>query len=710
MANSARIDELRKKFDENPRRYFAPLANEYRKLGDLEQAIFICQEYLPQQPGHMSGHIVYGQALFEAGRMDEARGVFETALTLDPENLIALRHLGDIAHSSGDSGSARSWYQRVLEVDPRNDEIAALITSLESAPVAAAEEPPPIPESAAPPEAFSEVAADEPMTVERSEEPPPIPIESTSLAEPEGLLDLDEATISGFETSSYGSTPSEAPPAVEPEPASASVEASNPASFDDLQIGYTDETISSSEPAGLELDGVEPTHAPEPAVSEHVLDSAIEGLELSTPTSWPATPPSETPPHGDVLDDFTAPTAAASPSLTSDETPLETVPFDIPVHEATTEPVAAEASAEEEPVSEFDIAEFETPVGEPAVADEDLAPAAQTSEFEAPVAEPVAAGEALDASFDIPMAEIGDPEFRPTPERSSAAVDRDRVATPVAAARVEEEPAQSSSAGLFVTETMAELYLQQGHLESALSIYTTLVEQRPDDAALAARRRAVEDQMRGPVAAESTTPAGPTIREFLTGFLGYRAAQEVDVPSGYEGGTPVESVSVETGGDPFVDFPEPEDHAEQHFAAPTPAAPVVEQAAPSRPPTPASSHDTVRGSIDTLFGSAQATDEDVAAASALADAFAAETPEAPLLTGVPAHKASSERSLDHVFRAGAPAPEAASESSFSFDQFFAEDMSDQKTAAAPDQAASPNTSSADDIAQFNAWLSGLKKT
>src|SRR5215207_6136909 len=109
MASSARIDELRKKFDEHPRRYFAPLANEYRKAGDLEQAIFICQEYLPQQPGHMSGHIVYGQALFETGRHDEARGVFETALALDPENLIALQHLGDIARLGGKAADARMW-------------------------------------------------------------------------------------------------------------------------------------------------------------------------------------------------------------------------------------------------------------------------------------------------------------------------------------------------------------------------------------------------------------------------------------------------------------------------------------------------------------------------------------------------------------------------------------------------------------------------
>src|SRR5690242_20686096 len=132
MAGTARIDELRKKFDENPRRYFAPLANEYRKIGDFEQAIFICQEFLPQQPGHMSGHIVYGQALFESGRHEEARSVFETALALDPENLIALRHLGDIARAHGDTETASAWYRRVLESDPRNEEIAGILNSLDS--------------------------------------------------------------------------------------------------------------------------------------------------------------------------------------------------------------------------------------------------------------------------------------------------------------------------------------------------------------------------------------------------------------------------------------------------------------------------------------------------------------------------------------------------------------------------------------------------
>jgi uncharacterized protein YbgA (DUF1722 family) len=62
-----RLRELQEKFEENPRRYFAPLANEYRKGGQPKRAIEICRTHLAQMPGHMSGQIVFGQALFEAG-------------------------------------------------------------------------------------------------------------------------------------------------------------------------------------------------------------------------------------------------------------------------------------------------------------------------------------------------------------------------------------------------------------------------------------------------------------------------------------------------------------------------------------------------------------------------------------------------------------------------------------------------------------------
>src|SRR5919112_6161687 len=160
MASSARLDELKKKFDENPRRYFAPLANEHRKSGDLDQAIALCRTHLPQQPAHISGHIVLAQALFEAGSLDESREIFHTALGLDPENLIALRYLGDIARDAEDVETARAWYQRVLEVDPRNDEIVQLVRELNAPRQAAADEAPSFDEAAS--EASAAVAPPEP--------------------------------------------------------------------------------------------------------------------------------------------------------------------------------------------------------------------------------------------------------------------------------------------------------------------------------------------------------------------------------------------------------------------------------------------------------------------------------------------------------------------------------------------------------------------
>ena len=130
MANSALIDDLLKQFADNPRRVFARLANEYRKRGELDSAIEICRSHVPLQPGYISGHIVLGQALYDSGALEEARSTFETALALDPENLIARRHMGDIARANGDVERARAWYRQLLEIDPQNEEVGAQIESL----------------------------------------------------------------------------------------------------------------------------------------------------------------------------------------------------------------------------------------------------------------------------------------------------------------------------------------------------------------------------------------------------------------------------------------------------------------------------------------------------------------------------------------------------------------------------------------------------
>jgi tetratricopeptide (TPR) repeat protein len=217
-----RLRELQEKFEENPRRYFAPLANEYRKGGQPKRAIEICRSQLSQMPGHMSGQIVFGQALYETGEFDEARQVFERALTLDPENLIALKSLGDMSLQSGNTAEARRWYARLLDADPKDIAVIALVTeidaSAEAAPVPTAKEIPGI-DADAGDQAIPFIADQEGAPV-ASENAPSAAVESVPSAASESALRaaIESAPPAGFE-------PLELAPPVEPqvsrEPASA---------------------------------------------------------------------------------------------------------------------------------------------------------------------------------------------------------------------------------------------------------------------------------------------------------------------------------------------------------------------------------------------------------------------------------------------------------------------------------------------------------
>jgi tetratricopeptide (TPR) repeat protein len=670
MGTSARIDELRKKFDENPRRYFAPLANEYRKAGDLEQAIFICQEYLPQQPGHMSGHIVYGQALYENGRADEAKAVFETALSLDPENLIALRHLGDIARTAGDPVGARAWYQRVLDADPRNEEITDLLASLDAAEAGAHAVPTPVPSSRSTPLhtepiAHAEARDDSAIahfdvpTIEKSEDtvatafgygaqvepqgledeidlPPLPPSQPAPAAAPsdDELLDLEDFSLGGIGTESA------APSAPIDEPAPVGLDG-------DVTIsgGFT----LGTEEADFEQD---PYAVASPAPGPDVELAADIDLGLGD-DSMTSAEPGVAAAALDGLQTFEAGVIAEGPA---DVVSLETEAFfDLSPDHAT--PTPSPSLLDEQATTDLPEATVSAPIDGGHDGTETPEPSEWSESVEAPAAvEELDSLESFDsfASFDAPAAPI---ETHPEP--------------------VAAEPEEA-----FVTETMAELYIQQGHLDSALDIYRKLVALHPENPELTDRLRAIEDRMFGaPAAAESThmEPAafsGPTIREFLAGLVGRRPANGGSAAS-----------------------------ASQEAPAENPAS--------LRRETPGAS-ETVTGSIDALFSGAHASVSDSFAADAFAAAFADTAPddsteEPPVLPGTPAHRATDELSLDHVFKANTPPRESGGTNGFTFDQFFAEETTDA-SGESSDQAAPGAAEASDDIAQFNAWLNGLKKT
>lgn len=131
---AARIETLRASHAENPARFFMPLASAYREAGEVGRAEELLRENLKRHPGYLSAHVLLGRCLADRGAYAEARNEFQYVLSVDAQNLIALRTLGDMAAGAGEAGEARRWYGELLAVDPMNAEARQALVTLENAP------------------------------------------------------------------------------------------------------------------------------------------------------------------------------------------------------------------------------------------------------------------------------------------------------------------------------------------------------------------------------------------------------------------------------------------------------------------------------------------------------------------------------------------------------------------------------------------------
>ncbi len=795
MATSARLDELKKKFDESPRRYFAPLANEFRKLGDLTQAIAICRAHLPNQPGHVSGHIVLAQALYESRELGESRVAFEQALDLDPENLIALRYLGDIAREQDAPDVARAWYERVLDADPRNEEIAALLTSLpaEQAVASDADYPdaseheatstiadahdagaaPPLDErwgAPAPETVDTETFSFASPTHEVTPPPPALVLDETTTFATEETVEFTPApTGAVFEefavelpshdveptTSASATMPNDVAAADDDPFAAAFAEADAHAqreeviSLSDLEaiaepqesawfqeaapqaeaseVSFSETLfadISNVTPAStsalssndinafsLSLSatppmGVDSTPAPEaiesahqPAHQEHEDDPFDFGQPLTvaaadTESATPAADDSsETAAvESDDLDFSTRPTPqlpmatispwaetpatnafaaiegddhaeASTPSLTwgtessaateqtsSDEAAhaADVTAMDAAAPEAV-DVTAIDAAAPEAPeVQEHVVEALSTSDSYFAdVVDEHLAPAETEAEAEAPT---------IEASHDEQFE--NDPVYGRTPAFGNEAVEE----TPDA----------------FVTETMAELYVQQGFTDDALAIYQQLLSRNPNDQTLKSRIEALTLKREEPAPAPQVERAGQSARSFFAQFA--RRAPRRALPG--ESSLPLADAGAQQSDAPVMD-----------------TAPATFRGVATRDEAmtvPDDDRGNTASSLESLFGTATQSHADESAAGTLASAFSAES-----ATTQSTDAGAQELSLQHLF-GDVPSKSA---STVSLDEFFA---TSRDASASPNEL-TPNGGERADIEQFTAWLEGLKK-
>lgn len=103
MADTPRIELLRRRVQQDPASIaFAQLAEEHRRIGELEEAVRVARAGLAQHPGYVSARVTLGRALLELGRLDEAAPVLEAAVNAAPDNLSAIRALAEIHQKRGE--------------------------------------------------------------------------------------------------------------------------------------------------------------------------------------------------------------------------------------------------------------------------------------------------------------------------------------------------------------------------------------------------------------------------------------------------------------------------------------------------------------------------------------------------------------------------------------------------------------------------------
>lgn len=131
MADSARIEELRRRIQKDPASIaFAQLAEEYRRAGRLHEAVETCETGLARHPGYLSARVTLGRALLELGELSTAQNELKQVLRAAPENLAALRGLADIHHRRGELREALAHYRAALEFAPHDSELERIVAEI----------------------------------------------------------------------------------------------------------------------------------------------------------------------------------------------------------------------------------------------------------------------------------------------------------------------------------------------------------------------------------------------------------------------------------------------------------------------------------------------------------------------------------------------------------------------------------------------------
>lgn len=128
----AEIKKYEDTLAKDPNSYcFAQLSELYRKIGLLDDAIYVANRGIEAHPDYVGGHLALGRAYFEKGQKAESRAVLELVVRMTPENHVAQKLLSKIYLEQGDVVLAGKSLEAVLALNPDDVECRLSLDALD---------------------------------------------------------------------------------------------------------------------------------------------------------------------------------------------------------------------------------------------------------------------------------------------------------------------------------------------------------------------------------------------------------------------------------------------------------------------------------------------------------------------------------------------------------------------------------------------------
>jgi tetratricopeptide (TPR) repeat protein len=129
---TSEIAKLTGRISQDPNsKLFVPLAEEYKKAGELEMAIHVLLEGLKHNPDYVTARSSLGKLLLAKGDITGAQMEFEEVVKHIPDNLMAQKKLGDIFVVQKRPQDALPHYKIALSLNPSDGELSSLISDIE---------------------------------------------------------------------------------------------------------------------------------------------------------------------------------------------------------------------------------------------------------------------------------------------------------------------------------------------------------------------------------------------------------------------------------------------------------------------------------------------------------------------------------------------------------------------------------------------------